>query len=99
MTFPAARRLRRRAYTMLEVILAMAIGLVLFSALYASLGIFQRGSTSGRNLIDQSNVARGVIDQLNTDVAVHLGTTDPNLTVSPSAMASATSGTTGTSGT
>jgi hypothetical protein len=98
MTSPAARRLPRRAYTMLEVILALAIGLVMFAGLYTALGIFQRGSTSGRNLLDQNNVARSVIDQLNTDVAAHLGTTDPNLTVQPTSTSSSMSGTSGTTG-
>ncbi len=93
------RRTARRAYTLLEVILALGIGAVLFAGLYAALGIVQRGASTGRSLLDQTSIARGVIDRLNGDIAAQLAPSDPRVAASSSPTTTTPSSTTPTTGT
>ncbi|HYT87538.1 MAG TPA: prepilin-type N-terminal cleavage/methylation domain-containing protein, partial [Gemmataceae bacterium] len=59
---------RRHGFTLLEVMLALAVGVLLLAGLYVALDI-QIGSTSGqRKQVEQSTVARFVINKIRSDI-------------------------------
>lgn len=59
---------RRRGFTLLEVILALALATVLLAAVWASLDLFYRYSDAGREEADQLQVARAVFQALERDL-------------------------------
>ena len=68
----ARRRLhapaRRRAFTLLEVLLAAGIGVLLLAALYVAVDIQLRHSQGGRDVIEQSTLARALVHRMANDV-------------------------------
>src|SRR5262249_16705966 len=84
------RRPRRRAaYTLLELILAMLIGMRLMRGLYVMLSAQLTKAQKGRDSIREATVVRAVLATIADDIAVCLGTYDPQKSV-----ASSSSGTT-----
>lgn len=67
----------RSGYTLLEVMLAIAIGLLLVAALYIALDVQFRYMQSGRNAVVEAQVARGLLTRMADDVR-------PSLAVLPS---------------
>jgi prepilin-type N-terminal cleavage/methylation domain-containing protein len=63
---------RRSAFTLLEMILALAIGLVLMIGLYFALDIHLTATTVGRSQIDQALVSRTVLKRFSADVKASL---------------------------
>jgi prepilin-type N-terminal cleavage/methylation domain-containing protein len=94
---PLARGARRRGYTLLEVILALAIGVLLLAALYIALDLQVLTTNTGRAQVQQSTVARQVINRLETDILTNLGPVDPKLV--PSNSSSGTAGSSMSGGT
>jgi molecular chaperone DnaJ len=84
-------RTRRQAFTLLEMVLALAIGLLLMTAVYFSLDIYLKTTQAGRKQIDQEKVARGVVKKLTDDVT-------SNLAMIPMQTASKSKGSGGGSG-
>jgi len=73
------RRLRetqRAAFTLLEMMLALVIGVMLMSALYFALDMHMTGASAGRIQIEQSQVARYVVKNIAGDIQCHLATLD-----------------------
>jgi prepilin-type N-terminal cleavage/methylation domain-containing protein len=70
-------RTRRRAFTLLEIVLALSIGVLLMTAVYFALDIYLQATKAGRTQIDQSSVARAVIKRISSDVTVNLATLPP----------------------
>jgi type II secretory pathway pseudopilin PulG len=68
---------RRPAYTLLEVLLAMAISVLLIAALYTAVGYQLRQAQAGRDLVEQTTLARGVFNRITTDVAATAALCDP----------------------
>ncbi|MER3415981.1 MAG: hypothetical protein C4297_07190 [Gemmataceae bacterium] len=62
------RRCSRPAYTLLEVILAIAIGLLLVAALYVAVDVQFRYIQTGQEVVADSHIARGVLHRLSTDL-------------------------------
>lgn len=63
------RRLPRRSgFTLLEVLLALALATVLLTAVWASLDLFYRYSDAGREEADQLQVTRAVFQALERDI-------------------------------
>jgi prepilin-type N-terminal cleavage/methylation domain-containing protein len=58
----------RRGYTLLEVLLALSIGLLLVAALYIALDVQFRHMESGRNAVAEGQLARGVFGRMAADV-------------------------------
>lgn len=75
----------RPGYTLLEVILALAIGLLIVSALYVALDAHYRHIQSGRNAIAEAQLARGLLARISEDVrlSVAMLPSNPN---SPAAV-------------
>ena len=86
----------RRGFTLLEVLLSTSIALLLLAALYSTLTTILRQTENGRELLDESTVARTLIHKINGDLAAVL---TPVPVVASSATASASSSAAGASGT
>jgi len=69
--------MRRSAYTLLEIVLALAIAVLLLSALYVAVDVQMRYAQAGRERVEQSTVARGIFGRLRTDVASVVSLSDP----------------------
>lgn len=63
----------RAGFTLLEVVLAMSIGLVLLVALYLALDIQIQHAQVGREVVDQASQARLLLQQISGDILGHLG--------------------------
>ncbi|HXG13175.1 MAG TPA: prepilin-type N-terminal cleavage/methylation domain-containing protein [Gemmataceae bacterium] len=72
------RRMNRPAYTLLEVLLAMAIGVLLLAAVYVALDVQFHAAQAGRDLVEQSTLARALLNRLSNDISQSLGTIDPS---------------------
>jgi hypothetical protein len=68
---------RRRAYTLLEVLLAAAIGVLLLGALYVALDIHLRHAQIGRDVVEQSTLARFLLARISSDITPSLGPPEP----------------------
>jgi prepilin-type N-terminal cleavage/methylation domain-containing protein len=67
----------RRGFTLLEVVLALGIGLVLLAGLYFGMNIEMRQADTGRELVHRANVARNVFNKFTADVNPHVGPVSP----------------------
>jgi prepilin-type N-terminal cleavage/methylation domain-containing protein len=67
----------RRAFTLLEVLLAAAIGVMLLGALYVAVDLQFRHTQSGRDIVQQSTLARGLINRITTDITPGLPPISP----------------------
>lgn len=93
-------------FTLLEVILALAIGLMLLAGLYLALNLQVSHTNSGRELVDRSKVVRIVLQKLSEDIGGQLAiptksTASSTAATTPTDAATSTEGTsnTGNSGT
>ncbi len=68
---------RRRAYTLLEVLLAAAIGVLLLGALYVALDIHMRHAQISRDVVEQSTLARFLLARISSDITPSLGPPEP----------------------
>lgn len=64
--------IRRSGYTLLEVLLAVGIGLLLVAALYVALDVQMRYMQSGRQLVAEAQLARGVLNRIASDVRAQM---------------------------
>jgi prepilin-type N-terminal cleavage/methylation domain-containing protein len=84
---------RRSGFTLLEMLLALAIGVLLMTGLYFALNIQMMATQSGRLQVDQAGVASGVLDVFEADIKRGLAALDTYA----AAAASSTSSTSSTS--
>lgn len=59
---------RRAAFTLLEVLLAAAIGVLLLAALYVAVDLQFRHTQAGRDVVQQSTLARGLLSRIAADL-------------------------------
>jgi prepilin-type N-terminal cleavage/methylation domain-containing protein len=64
---------RRAGYTLLEVMLAIFIGVLLIAALYVALDVQLRYMQTGRNAVAEGQLARGILARMASDIRQHLG--------------------------
>src|SRR4051794_38755670 len=74
----------RKGFTLLEVILAVSIGLMLLGGLYVAMDTQLRQMEEGRNVVENSSVGRMIIARMTQDLASSVGALQP-----PSSNASA----------
>lgn len=94
---------RRRAFTLLEVLLAAAIGALLMAALYVAVDVQLRHAQAGRDVVEHSTLVRALFARIVTDLTPTMAPTVP-LPASSSGgggggAAAATTATTSTSAT
>jgi prepilin-type N-terminal cleavage/methylation domain-containing protein len=68
---------QRQAFTLLEVLLAMAIAVVVLGAVYSFVGYQLRQAHAGRDIIDRSTLARSVLARVDTDLRSAITLNDP----------------------
>jgi hypothetical protein len=62
-------KLRRGAFTLLEMILSLSIGMLLLFGLYTSLDVFLNATKAGRAQVDEAQLARGVLNKFQNDIS------------------------------
>jgi len=71
------RRRKRPAYTLLEIVLALAIAVLLLAALYSAVGYQLRHAQGGRDVTSQTTLSRSVVNRIENDVVSSLALADP----------------------
>lgn len=71
-------RTARPAFTLLEVLLATAIGVILLAALYAAVDIQYKQAQAARDIVEQSTLARALLARMGNDIASSAGPADPS---------------------
>lgn len=69
---PARYPRTRPAFTLLEVLLATAIGVLLMGALYVAMNVQLRHAQAARDVVGQSVLARSLLARMNDDVVLSL---------------------------
>jgi hypothetical protein len=72
----------RSAYTLLEVLLASAIGVILLGALYVAMEVQLRHAQAGRELIAQGTLVRALMTRISADINASIGPVQPVVTTS-----------------
>jgi type II secretory pathway pseudopilin PulG len=92
---------RRPAFTLLEVVLAMTIGILLLAGLYVAVDVQLRHAQAGRALVEQSVLARALLSRIASDITPTLAAIRPSRSGSSggSQPADTSSTTTATGGT
>jgi hypothetical protein len=71
------RRRKRPAYTLLEIVLALAIAVLLLAALYSAVGYQLRHAQGGRDVTSQTTLSRSIVARIENDVVSSLALADP----------------------
>src|SRR6185312_10041374 len=71
-------RTSRRGFTLLEVLLASAIGLLILYSLYQAIDLHLRFAEAGRTVVEESTLARSVLSRISADIAPCVGLVDPS---------------------
>src|SRR5262249_9933758 len=90
------RRMPRRAFTLLEVILALVIGALLLAGLYYALDISMGNTYSGRKMIERTRLAQGIVNRIRSDILASLPPVDPNFVPTQGGSSSSSSTTSST---
>jgi len=83
---------RRTGFTLLEIMLASAIGVLLLGGLYVSMDLQLRHAEAGREVVESTAVSRALLDRIGKDVALSLGPVASQTTSSPSKSGAASQG-------
>ena len=91
--------MKRSAFTLLEMLLAMAIAVVLLSALYIAMDFQLRRIRDDRETVQQADLARKIFARFTADLIPNLGQSDPSRYTggSSGSSSSSSSGSTGSS--
>jgi prepilin-type N-terminal cleavage/methylation domain-containing protein len=84
----------RPAFTLLEVMLAMAIGVFLLAALYVAVDVQLRHAQIGREIVEQSTLARALLTRMGNDISPSVAPALPANTATSSSSSSSSGGTT-----
>jgi hypothetical protein len=85
----------RPAYTLLEVVLASAIGVLLMAGLYTALELTLRNAQAGRDKVEQATLARSLFTRISGDILDNLGAPKPAQSGSSSGQGGGAGGSTG----
>jgi prepilin-type N-terminal cleavage/methylation domain-containing protein len=88
----------RPGYTLLEVLLAAAIGVLLLAALYAALDMQLNSAQNGRDVVERTTLARSLLNRMTGDITLSLGNIDPSRYRSRNSSSSSTATTSTPSG-
>ncbi|MCI0680648.1 MAG: prepilin-type N-terminal cleavage/methylation domain-containing protein [Gemmataceae bacterium] len=80
----------RNGFTLLEMILALAVGLVLMWALYTMMGTQLAQTQAGRDSVEEATLVRSILARIARDVGGSLGPYDPKQVPSGSSATSTT---------
>jgi prepilin-type N-terminal cleavage/methylation domain-containing protein len=68
---------RRSAFTLLEVLLAMSIGVMVLAAVYSFVGHQLSQAQAGRDAIERATLARSILGRMDTDLRAVIALSDP----------------------
>jgi prepilin-type N-terminal cleavage/methylation domain-containing protein len=91
----------RRGFTLLEVILALSVGVILLGALYVAVDVQLRHARAGRNIVEQATLARSLLNRIDADIAATATLIDPEryrMAASSTTSGSSTMGASSTTG-
>ncbi len=71
------RRHKRPGFTLLEVLLAMGIGVMLLGALYVAVETQLKNAQAAREIVEQSTLARALLTRIGNDISSTLQLSDP----------------------
>jgi prepilin-type N-terminal cleavage/methylation domain-containing protein len=95
----APNQKRQGGFTLLEVILALTIGILLMSALYVAVDVQLRHAQAGRDIVQQSTLVRSIMTRVAADISKSVGLSTPVLQAQSSMSGQAGgTGSTGSSG-
>jgi len=77
---------QRSAFTLLEVLLALGIGLLLLAGLYVALDLQFHLTNTGRDVVQQSTLARSLLARIDNDITSSLGPPDAGRLLNPSSQ-------------
>jgi prepilin-type N-terminal cleavage/methylation domain-containing protein len=89
----------RSGFTLLEVLLATAIGVLLLAALYVALNVQLHHVQSGRDAAEQGLLVRSLLTRMGNDISASLGPVPPKRTTSSSSSSSTNGSSTSSSST
>ena len=69
-------RTTRRAFSLLEMVLSLALAMVLLLALYLTLNTYITSGDVGRDTLQEGELARSILTRIADDVAGHVSSTD-----------------------
>jgi len=81
----------RSGFTLLEMILALAIGLVLMISLYSVLSMQVRQAQQGRLKLDEGTLARDILKRMTLNILCSMGAANPTPTAGGSSSSSSSS--------
>jgi len=85
----------RPAYTLLEVLLASAIGVLLMGGLYVAVDVQLRHAQAGREVVQQGTLARALLARMTSDINASVGPVQPVVTGSSGGSGSGSGGSAG----
>src|SRR5207237_6697995 len=68
---------RRPAFTLLEILVATAVSVLLMGALYMAINVQLRHAQIGREVVEESLLARALLTRIDTDIRLSLGPPAP----------------------
>src|SRR5260370_41111992 len=68
---------RREGFTLLEVVLATAIGLLLMTALYAAMSVQLSLAQASRTRVEHGTLVRSLLARLSNDLSANIGPVTP----------------------
>ena len=80
-----AKSTARSAFSLLEMILALALGMVLLLALYLFLSTSLFHSQAGRDVLAEGTIVRNIMSKINSDISGQLGPVDTRVADYPAA--------------
>src|SRR5882672_4173861 len=95
---PGQSRTVRKGFTLLEVLLAAAIGVLLMGALYVAMQVQLDHAQAGRDAVEQSLLVRALLRRMSNDIAPSLGPALPNTASGATAGAGGAGGAAGGTG-
>jgi prepilin-type N-terminal cleavage/methylation domain-containing protein len=81
-------------FTLLEMILALSIGLVLMISLYNVLSMQVQQSETGRRILNEGTLARSIFTKMTSDILSNLGAANPTATATASSSTATATATT-----
>jgi prepilin-type N-terminal cleavage/methylation domain-containing protein len=94
-----SRTAGRSAFTLLELIVALSISVLLLAALYMALSTQFYHARTGREVLDETAVVRGILAKITADINANLGPVNPfYLNASPGGSGSSSSSSSSSSG-
>ncbi|QDU37743.1 Pseudopilin GspJ [Maioricimonas rarisocia] len=60
---------RRQAFTLLEVIIALGIGLILLAGIYSAIEVYMRITITGQDQVAQAQIIRAIFNRMSNDAA------------------------------